>query len=405
MEDYEDDENSSKEKLVQIFFDEDEADEIIVTYGKEDGLDSITIDLNEFFLERMLDLDHVIKVLKKRFPELTHLSLFGNEIEKIPDSISELTNLRELNLGNNNIRTLPQPFFTLSNLRILWLNNNKLFELSYEIGNLTNLRQLYLYNNKLTIIPNISELTNLIELNLANNRILVLPDKIDDYTNLNSLERSMIGDGFPNSLTNLNLNGNEFTEFPESIGNLPNLRHIFFTSNVIFTSFKKEYVLTNYFVYNYLLTKFDLELYKKIYKRKCNRANIDSKVPARLVYKAFENLPKVKREEDIRSLPKLSSASLGFNSKRFVNQITSYLGNDCDKINELVVTDVIKFYPPTPPGTPPPLSPTSPGIPSHLRGGKKTKNTKNTKKTKKTKKHSNHPIRKTKRIKYVKRFI
>ena len=136
--------------------------------------------------------------------EVKTLSLVGNKLETIPDSICLLTSLHTL--------------------RVLILNDNQLTTLPDSISALTNLRRLYLNVNSLTTLPDsISLLTSLRELNLNENNISTLPDSISFLTNLETLS----------------LSENMLTTLHPCLGNLRQLRNFYYGGNPL------EYIPAN----------------------------------------------------------------------------------------------------------------------------------------------------------------
>lgn len=86
-------------------------------------------------------------------PNLVYLSAANNEIEKIPEDISKLKELRTLNLDNNRVIVLPDALFTLVFLNKLHLNDNKIEQLPLKVQNLVNLMEFNIASNKLQDIP------------------------------------------------------------------------------------------------------------------------------------------------------------------------------------------------------------------------------------------------------------
>jgi len=96
-------------------------------------------------------LPHVVDRILPLAPYLLKLSLEGNEMYNLPDSIGNLTNLQELNLSNNMLTTLPDSIGQLTNLKSLNLSLNQLTALPTSIVNLTKLQNLKLVTNKCTV--------------------------------------------------------------------------------------------------------------------------------------------------------------------------------------------------------------------------------------------------------------
>jgi hypothetical protein len=156
--------------------------------------------------------------------------------EKIPDSISRLTNLTYLNLVENELTELPESIGKLINLTELDLQYNQLAQLPESIGKLSNLTALDLYCNELIKAPeSIGHLTNLKKLDLGENQLTEIPEFI----------------GKLSKLTSLRLSENQLTELPEFIGNLTNLHYLYLAGNKLTGLPKSICKLTN-------LTQLDL---------------------------------------------------------------------------------------------------------------------------------------------------
>lgn len=112
---------------------------------------------------------------------LQNLSIPLNKVRVLPNSICEMKSLRHLNARFNAIHGLPRGIGRLTHLEILNMssNFNNLTELPESISNLINLRELDLSNNQIRVLPDtIYQLKNLIELNLDQNPIVVPPIEI-----------------------------------------------------------------------------------------------------------------------------------------------------------------------------------------------------------------------------------
>ncbi|XP_031475730.1 disease resistance protein RPV1-like isoform X1 [Nymphaea colorata] len=168
---------------------------------------------------------------------LSEFDLCGTHIDKIPDSIGELKNLRKLLLSRcARLSRLPDSICLLSSLEILDLEDClSLASLPERLGDMGALRKLKLSSTSIDKIPDsISHLTNLRELLLLKCRLSDLPDSI---CRLNSLEMldlkrcrvlfsvsERIGD--MEALKKLDLSWTLIHTIPDSIGLLTNLREL-----------------------------------------------------------------------------------------------------------------------------------------------------------------------------------
>jgi Leucine-rich repeat (LRR) protein len=89
----------------------------------------------------------------KHMIQLQILSLENNQLERLPDSITELINLEEFNVSFNQLTYLPDRIGFLFRLRVFPLNNNKLVELPITFGALTLLERVDLECNCLRMLP------------------------------------------------------------------------------------------------------------------------------------------------------------------------------------------------------------------------------------------------------------
>jgi len=123
---------------------------------------------------------------------LQRLITVGNQLEKVPNGIGRLANLRELKFGGyfrkwqewlgNKLSELPPVIAELKNLQSLDLSSNQLSELPPVIAELKNLTELYLSGNRLKELPKDFELKlgKLSVLNLENNQLGHPPQEIAD---------------------------------------------------------------------------------------------------------------------------------------------------------------------------------------------------------------------------------
>lgn len=82
---------------------------------------------------------------------LSKLSLAGNDLGKIPDSLHTFSELIFLDLSYTNLDTIYTSIASLNKLEELYLNDNKLTNLPLEIKNLKELKLLDLSNNSIQI--------------------------------------------------------------------------------------------------------------------------------------------------------------------------------------------------------------------------------------------------------------
>ncbi len=146
----------------------------------------------------------------------TTIELNENQLKELPETIGQLTNLKNILLNKNQLKALPESIVKLTNLEWLCLYENKLTALPKIIGQLTNLKSLDLNFNQLTALPEtIGQLTNLKNILLNKNQLKALPESIGQLTNLKWLL----------------LYKNQLTELPESIVKLTNLEILVLSGN------------------------------------------------------------------------------------------------------------------------------------------------------------------------------
>ena len=104
-----------------------------------------------------------LDVLNERSPDdigcyiengvLVALALRGCGLTSLPDSIGQLTALRQLELTGNRLTVLPETFGKLVNLERLYVDDNQLTALPHSIGNLQHLEELFIDRNRLGALP------------------------------------------------------------------------------------------------------------------------------------------------------------------------------------------------------------------------------------------------------------
>jgi len=171
------------------------------------------------------------------------LCLYNQGLSTLPESIGNLSSLKELFLGSNKFTTLPESIGNLSSLKVLYLRWNKLTTLLESIGALKSLQILNLEYNQLTTLPkSIGNLKSLKKLVLHNNKLTTLPKSIGSLSSLKELsllenQLTTLSESIGNltSLQTLDLGSNEFTTLPESIGNLSLLKELDLSYNKLST--------------------------------------------------------------------------------------------------------------------------------------------------------------------------
>ena len=144
--------------------------------------------------------------------ELRVLRLYGNNIDSIPDRISELTQLEKLYLGRNDLKYVPSSIGELKNLKILQVQYNEIESLPEELGQLESLEQLWLNQNKLRKLPeSLGDLKNLEVLQVKFNQLDSLPNSIGECERLKFIH----------------LNRNNLVKLPKSMAKLSNLKELY----------------------------------------------------------------------------------------------------------------------------------------------------------------------------------
>jgi len=110
------------------------------------------------------------------FENMEMIDLSNNRFTIFPYELLKLPNLKVIKLNDNQIRNLDFSAIESSNLEILELQNNRINELE-KLENLKNLKTIDLTQNELYQLPNITN-ESLIFAYLASNRILKLEGKI-----------------------------------------------------------------------------------------------------------------------------------------------------------------------------------------------------------------------------------
>lgn len=170
---------------------------------------------------------------------LTHLDISSNLLERIPEQeIGALQNLKSLNLSHNDIKVIPYEVGDLAKLEVLDVSENSLGQLTdgqalpESIGNLSKLKELKLQGNLISKLPvQFKYLKKLEELDISNNHFQVLPMEVAQLENLralnvanNDLRKMPQGDAgggeLYKGLRKLNVAGNPLAWLPGDFGPL-----------------------------------------------------------------------------------------------------------------------------------------------------------------------------------------
>jgi Leucine-rich repeat (LRR) protein len=169
------------------------------------------------------------------------LSLCNNDLIYIPDSVVNLTNLRELNLIYNKITHLPARIGLMCSLERLFITNNSLLQLPITFGALNLLTLVDIECNSLTVLPeNLDNMVSCRTLNLNNNKLVRLPRclaKMPSLTHLSASRNALTYVPYElmasRSIEVLRLNTNAITHIPERIGDMAQLKELSFDYNKI----------------------------------------------------------------------------------------------------------------------------------------------------------------------------
>ncbi len=120
---------------------------------------------------------------------LASLSLFGNQLTTLSDSITRLQQLEVLYLGRNQFSTFPEQLCKLKSLRVLSLAYNELDSIPDCLCEMQNLEWIFLNNNQLVHLPDsIGKLQKLEQLLLKQNKLTKLPESLYDLSKLQVLD-------------------------------------------------------------------------------------------------------------------------------------------------------------------------------------------------------------------------
>eukprot|EP01063_Lacrimia_lanifica_P010467 TRINITY_DN1718_c0_g1_i4.p1 TRINITY_DN1718_c0_g1~~TRINITY_DN1718_c0_g1_i4.p1 ORF type:complete len:279 (+),score=132.64 TRINITY_DN1718_c0_g1_i4:50-838(+) len=119
-----------------------------------------------------------IKILKTTLRQLHVDNCY--QLQYIPSSVGNLTNLTWLNLAYNNLEAIPPEIGKLRHLERLHVNNNRIEELPHELWNLKELNELQCDTNHIRALPSgVLEMRKLEKLFCHNNPLLN-PEMVQD---------------------------------------------------------------------------------------------------------------------------------------------------------------------------------------------------------------------------------
>ncbi len=125
----------------------------------------------------------------KELSELKSLTIVGTHLEELPVEVCYLGKLEALTLNDNNLSSIPAEIKKLKLVRMLHLQENNLSELPVEIGQMSKLQWLDVHDNYITELPvEIAEIPNLLVLNIKNNPLTRIPQVIcNKKTEINNI--------------------------------------------------------------------------------------------------------------------------------------------------------------------------------------------------------------------------
>ena len=182
---------------------------------------------------------HTLEQLRSgQLKGITHLTL-SEQLTQFPDEILTLADsLEVLDLTNNQLTHLPDSFSQLTQLRIIFISNNNFTALPTVLGLCPNLEMIGFKSNQITTVEASALPKKLRWLILTDNRIATLPETLGDCIHLQKL--ALAGNALTalplsmNKLVNLQLvrlSANALTAFPNQLLDLPKLGWLAFSGN------------------------------------------------------------------------------------------------------------------------------------------------------------------------------
>ncbi|XP_067932967.1 malignant fibrous histiocytoma-amplified sequence 1 homolog [Watersipora subatra] len=138
---------------------------------------------------RVLNLnDNNIEVVPEAVTELSSLEklcMSRCKIRQLPHSLGSMKSLRILNLHANNIEIVPEAVTELSSLEELYMSRCNVRQLPKRLGNMKSLRILKLHGNNIEVVPKaVTKLSSLEELYLSSCNIRQLPERCHNLQSL-----------------------------------------------------------------------------------------------------------------------------------------------------------------------------------------------------------------------------
>lgn len=178
----------------------------------------------EKFRNSKISLDEYIDLAKEH--SFNYFFLSSLNLEKVPEKIFELNQLKEIHFCGNKLDELPEDIYKLENLETLCLNDNYVKNLPKTIIKLTKLKDIRVPDNLLPTLPSwLFEIKTLERIDAGNNKIKRIPKSIKKAKKLKSLH----------------LNNNRIDFIPNEVFSLKNLEELVIFENVI-TEIPKEIV-------------------------------------------------------------------------------------------------------------------------------------------------------------------
>ena len=185
-----------------------------------------------------------LQMLPEAIGKLSLLERFylqENNLQHLPDAVTDLRNLQLLNINGNDVANLPHSLGKMDSLQELYIGENKISELPESIGDLKNLRVLEVNHNKLTSLPqSFGRLSSLKVLNIAGNKVTLLPESFQDLPSVVEIDLSENGlNALPvrfesrKVLRRCYVESNYLGELPSWIGELPELLELSIRDNQI----------------------------------------------------------------------------------------------------------------------------------------------------------------------------